>query len=79
MSEWIKVEDKNIVRHYLPMYGTTFLALWKGQFCLASFDEDIDRFWLQMLPGQLSGDMEVSLEREGKFTHYRVLDYPKDY
>ena len=76
--EWITI-DKARVRDFLPMDGSTFLALWKGQFCLASYDEDIDHFWIQMQPGVYSGDMQVSHEREGKFTHYCNLEFPEGY
>jgi hypothetical protein len=71
---WINVKDQT-----LPKDESTFLALWKGQFCLASWDSEIQRFWLQMLPGQMSGDMKVDPEREGKFTHWCKLEYPEDY
>ena len=77
--EWISVKDRNKPRECLPMDGTTFLALWKGQFCLASYDDDIDNFWFQMLPGVYTGDMKVDHEREGKFTHWCSLKYPEDY
>lgn len=77
--EWISVKDTKDPRECLPLDGSTFLALWKGQFCLASYDEDIDRFWLQMLPGLYTNDMKVDLEREGKFTHFCILKYPEDY
>lgn len=72
--QWINVKDQP-----LPKDGSTFLALWKGQFCLISWDEDIERFWLQMLPGQYERDMEVAPERELKFTHWCKLIYPEDY
>lgn len=74
-----KIKDRNNVRKELPMHGSTFLALWKGQFCLACYDEDIDHFWIQMLPGTYSADMKVDHEREGKFTHWCKLEYPEDY
>ncbi len=76
--EWIKIPDTENVRKYLPK-DKVFLALWKGQFCLADYDEEIDRFWLQMLPGTYEYDMQVPLERERKFTHYCNLELPKDY
>lgn len=76
---WIKIDRKNNVRKQLPIDGSTFLALWKGQFCLVSFDEDIDHFWLNMQPGVYRADMKVDHEREGKFTHYSILEFPLDY
>ena len=74
MIKWISVETEP-----LPRDGGTYLVLWKGQFGLAAFDTDIDRFYLQMLPGQYTQDWVVSKEREGKFTHWAKLIYPKDY
>lgn len=77
--EWITIKDRNKVRFEIPIDVSTFLALWKGQFCLASYDEEIDHFYLQMLPGTYNGDMKVDHEREGKFTHFCKLEYPEDY
>jgi hypothetical protein len=77
--EWITITDRSKIREYLPLDGNTFLALWKGQFCLASYDDIIDHFWLQMLPGAFTGDLKVEHEREGKFTHWCKLEFPKDY
>ena len=72
--QWINVEEQPV-----PRDGETYLALWKGQFCLTAFDEDEDAFWLQMLPGRYAGDMLLPEERVGKFTHWYKLEYPKDY
>ncbi len=72
--KWINVKD-----NCLPKDESTFLALWKGQFCLAAWDSEIERFYLQMLPGTYVSDMEVEPEREAKFTHWARLQYPDDY
>jgi len=76
--KWITI-DRDKPREFLPMDGSTFLALWKGQFCLTSYDDTIDKFWLQMLPGGFLGDQSVCHEREGKFSHYAKLEFPEDY
>jgi hypothetical protein len=77
--KWNTIEDRNAPRKYLPMDGETFLAIWKGQFCLSCYDDEEDCFWLQMLPGTYSGDMKLIKEREYKFTHWCKLEYPLDY
>ena len=71
MIEWVKGVP--------PKDGEVYLALWKGCFCLASWDEEINCFWLSMYPGTYEKDMIVSPEREFKFTHYAVLKKPDDY
>jgi hypothetical protein len=76
--QWIKINNPD-PRLQLPLDGSTFLATWKGQFCLTSFDEEENKFWLQMLPGVHDSDMLVEHEREKKFSYYAKLEYPKDY
>lgn len=76
--KWIKISNPHIVREELPK-DKQFLALWKGQFGICEFNEDEDFFCLCLLPAQMAGIMNVSREREGKFTHYALLEYPEDY
>lgn len=72
----IPEDDNQNARLYMPMDGTTFLAIWKGQFCLASFIEERDLFSIVMLPGMGGIFVEIAKEREGKFTHWTFLVYP---
>ena len=76
--EWIAIPKSIEPRQYLPM-GSVFLALWKGAFVIAEFDKDANCFYICCLPAQMAGIMKVDREREGKFTHYCKLEFPKDY
>lgn len=71
---WIKVQS----RHLLPK-DKPFFAIWKGAFCIAQFDEDEGRFYMCHNPAYQAGIMRVALEREEKFSHYCLIDYPQDY
>lgn len=75
--KWIKITNPAI-RNELPK-DKVFLALWKGCFAIAEYDEDEDRFYICFMPACMSGIMKVAHEREGKFTHYCNLEYPEDY
>lgn len=72
--KWIEIRD----RSELPR-DKVFLGLWKGAICLCEFDENDQRFYICMMPACTSGIMKVDQEREGKFTHYMLIDLPKDY
>lgn len=76
--DWITIPDRNEVRKYIPK-DKPFLGLWKGVICLCEFDEDVDRFYVGMMPGCYLGFWKLDIEREGKFTHYCELELPEDY
>ena len=75
--KWIRLTKGN-ERQELPR-DKQFFCLWKGQFGLSEFDEEENCFYLCFLPAQMSGMMKVDRDREGKFTHYCIPDYPEDY
>ncbi len=77
--QWVTIKDKRKPRESLPKYGSTFLALWKGYFCLACFDSEVNHFWVHLLPGTCSIHTKVDHKEEKKFTHYCILQYPEDY
>jgi len=72
--KWLSAKDAP-----LPKDESTFLALWKGQFCLAAWDEEDNRFWVCWMPNQSTISWKVDPEREGKFTHWAKLERPEDY
>ncbi len=76
--EWITIpKDKN-PRDLLPK-DKPFLALWKGAICLCEFDEEINRFYIGMMPASYLGFWKLDIDREKKFTHYANVELPKDY
>jgi hypothetical protein len=75
--DWKRVDRKN-PREALPK-DKVFLALWKGVICLCEFDEDIDHFYIGMMPAVYLGFWKLDKEREGKFTHWCELNMPCDY
>lgn len=72
--KWIKVND----RFDLPK-DKVFFALWKGCFCIAEYDDEECRFYISMSPCICPGSMKVEQDREIKFTHYCICEYPEDY
>jgi len=70
--KWNKVTNRND----MP-FDRKFLALWKGAICLASYDEELNQFWLCLDPD--CGVMLIAHERENKFTHWAELQKPDDY
>lgn len=75
---WIKISDRNNARFYLPK-NKPFIGLWKGSICLCEFDEELDHFYLGMMPGSYLGFWKLDKEREAKFTHYCLVEIPDDY
>ena len=76
--KWFTVINRENAREELPL-DKVFFALWKGAFCISEFDDDENCFYISFLPAQMTGLMKVSLDREYKFTHFCIPEYPKDY
>lgn len=79
--KWIKTDrslDIEDFRRNLPL-NKPFLCLWKGVICLCEYDQDIDRFFIGMMPISYLGFWKLDIEREKKITHYMILDLPEDY
>ncbi len=70
--------NRDLLKNLLPK-NEPFLVLWKGVICLCEYDEDIDRFYLGMMPASYLGFWKLDVEREGKFTHFCEIKIPSDY
>ena len=78
--EWIKIPADmpgHRKRDLLPK-DRQFLALWKGTPSLMEWDGEDSTFWISFLPASM-GAWKLSVEREGKITHWCDLEMPKDY
>lgn len=76
--DWIKIKNRDNAIQELPK-DRVFLSIWKGAICLTEFDEEERVFYISMFPASLAGIMQVSQEREGKFTYWCELSLPEDY
>jgi hypothetical protein len=75
---WITLPKGVNVRSYLPMDESQFIVLWKGTIAICQYDEEDNQFYICFHPAD-SGVFPLSQEREGKITHFMMLEKPKDY
>lgn len=76
--EWVAIPKSAEPRQYLPLQDQ-FLALWKRAIFMVQFDEDEKCFFMCNQPSEYPGVMKLDREREAKFSHYCLLERPKDY
>ena len=74
MIKWVNVKEKPF-----PKDGENYLALFKGQFCLLTWDEDKERHIMAWMPNSYDHVWELAPERERKITHWAKLVLPEDY
>jgi hypothetical protein len=78
--EWKTIPKDTLshrVRDFLPK-DNQFLVLWKGIISICEYDEKDDAFWICHFPAYI-GEWKLSKEREGKITHFCLLEFPADY
>lgn len=76
--KWNRIKDRDKARDELPK-DNQFLAIWKGVPCIAQYDEDEKIFYISFHPADYEGTMSIPNERENKFTHWALIEYPEDY
>lgn len=71
---WINSEETPV-----PKDLNVYLGLFEGQFCLISWWEEDNCFWMNWLPGQYSSDTKIKKEEEIKISHWCLINKPIDY
>ncbi len=78
---WIKIPEevrfnRDLLKKTLPKENE-FLCFWKGAICLCEYDQDVDRYYIGMMPACYLGFFKLEIEREAKITHFCALEHPK--
>ena len=72
MIKWIYAKEEPF-----PKDEQNYLAIFKGQFCLAAWDEDDDNYTLMWMPNTYTEAWVVDKDRfQQKVTHWAHLVYP---
>lgn len=78
---WVKINpeiDRTKYRNQFPK-NKPFLALFKGSIALCEYDEDLDHFFIGIMPASYLGFWKLDRDRECKITHICMLEMPEDY
>lgn len=75
--EWIKVCKSKDIRDQFPV-DDVFLAIWNSWVCLCEYNDETDRYYVNMLPTQYKPGHPVDNLDEYKFTHYMPIQYPQE-
>lgn len=73
MIDWINTKLKEV-----PKDDNIYLGIFEGQFCLISWWEEDNAYWMQWLPGQYKSDTKIKKEEEPKISHWAFLHKPID-
>lgn len=68
--EWIKVNDFEMPKN------RTFIAFWKGIYCLSEYDEG--HFYISFAPCIFFCGKKIEKHQEKWFTHWCELELPHD-
>ncbi len=80
MITWNSVDDEPF-----PKDGENYLGLFKGQFALISWDEDLRQYEIMWMPNTYDCSMYIDERRYeecyggNKLTHWAKLVHPKEY
>ena len=73
------IKWKNVKQFPLPKDEKDYLGLYKGQFCIFTYEEDKNIYSMCWMPSVYDHTWSIEEEMWGKFTHWADLILPEDY